>query len=86
MKNIVVFSEKLVAGIGLVDKMVECRIAGKIVVAMMVVDRMALCFEKVDFGQYKWVEILLEKRWVLNNLVWKMVVVKVLVGFYSKVA
>ena len=53
------FFERLVAGIRLVDKMVECRIAGKIVVAMMVADRMALCFEKVDFGQYTLVELLL---------------------------
>ena len=78
--------QRFFAGIGLVDKMVGCRIAGKIVVAMMVMDRMALCFEKVDFGQYKQVEILLEKRWVLNNLVWRMVVVKMVVGFYSRVA
>ena len=56
------FFVRLDAGIGLVDKMVRCRIAGKIVVAMMVVDRMALCFKKVDFGQYMWVELLLEQR------------------------
>ena len=61
------FFRSLVASIGIVDKMVGCRIAGKIVVAMTVADRMVLCFEKVDFGQYKWVELLLEKGWVLNN-------------------
>ena len=67
MEHTAAFVERLIAGIGLVDKMVGCRIVDKIVVAMVVVDRMALCFEKVDFGQYKWVELLLEQRWVLNN-------------------
>ena len=56
MEHIVAFFGMLVASIRLVDKMVGCRI----VVAMMVGDRMALCFEKVDFGQYKWVELVLE--------------------------
>ena len=58
------FVGRLVVGIVFVDKMVGCRIAGKIIVAMMVADRMELCFEKVDFGQYKWMELLLEQRWV----------------------
>ena len=67
MEHTATFVERLVAGMGLVDKMVGYKIAGKIVVAMMVVDRMALCFEKVDFGQYKWVELLLEQRWVQDS-------------------
>ena len=60
MEHTATFFGRLVAGIGFVDKMVGCRIAGKIVVAMMVVDRIVLCFEKVDFGQYKWVELFLQ--------------------------
>ena len=67
MENTAAFFERLVASIGLVNKMEECRIASKIVVAMIVVDRMALCFKKVDFGQYKWVELLLEQRWVQDS-------------------
>ena len=60
MEHTAAFFERLVAGIGFVDKMVGCMIAGKIVVAMMVMDKMARYFEKVDIGQYKWVELLLE--------------------------
>ena len=60
MEHIATFFERIFIGIGFVDKRVGCRIAGKIVVAIKVVDRMVLCFEKVDFGQYKLVEILLE--------------------------
>ena len=59
MEHTTTFFERLVVGTRRVDKMVECRTAGKIVVAMMVVDRMALCFEMVDFGQYKLVKLLL---------------------------
>ena len=53
---------------------------------MMVVDRMAPYFGRVDFGQCKLVELLLELRWVLNNLVWRIMVVKMVVGSYSRVA
>ena len=34
---------------------------GEIVAVKMAVDRMAPCFEMVDFGLCKWVELLLEK-------------------------
>ena len=54
------FAGRLVVGIGLVVRRVECRSADEIVVAIMVVDRMAPYFERVDFGQYKLVELLLE--------------------------
>ena len=71
MEHIFAFFDRLVAFIGLVGKMVECKSVAKIVVVMMVADRMALCFEMVDFGQYKLVELWLEKltvqRWVPNN-------------------
>ena len=67
MGHIDTFSGRLVVGIGLVGRRVECWIVDKIVVATMVVDRMALCFEKVDFGQYKWLELLLEQRRVQDS-------------------
>ena len=61
MEHTATFVGRLVAGIVFVSRMVECRIVDKIIVAIMVVDRMAQYFERVDFGQYKWVELLLEK-------------------------
>ena len=67
MEHTATFFGRHVDGIGLVGRMVGCRIVDKIVVATMVVDRMAPYFEKVDFGQYKLVELLLEKIWVLDN-------------------
>ena len=67
MEHTAAFVERLVASIGLVGRMVKCRMVDKIVVAMMVADKMARCFEKVDFGQYKWVELLLEQRWVRDS-------------------
>ena len=85
MEHIVACVGRLVASIVFVGRRVECRIADEIVVAKMVVDRMAPYFEKVDFGQYKLVELILEQRWVLNNWVWKLVVVKMVMGFYSRV-
>ena len=60
MEHTATFTTRLVASIGFVDGMVGCRIFGKIVVAMMVADKMVHFFEKVDFRQYKWVELLLE--------------------------
>ena len=44
------FVERPVFGIGFFDRIVGCRISSKIVVAMMVADKMAQCFEKVNFG------------------------------------
>ena len=70
-ENIAAFFGRLVAGIVFVDRMVECRISDNIVVTIKVVDRMAPYFERVDFGQYKLVELLREKltmqRWVPDN-------------------
>ena len=60
MEHTTSFVGRLFVGIVLVDKMVGCRIAGKIVVAMMVADRLVPYFGRVDVGQYKWVELLLE--------------------------
>ena len=37
-------------GIGFVGRVVECRMVDKVVVAMMVVDRMGWYFGKVDLG------------------------------------
>ena len=67
MEHTTTFVGRLVASIGFVDKMVGCRIAGKIVVVMMVADKKVWCFEKVDFGQHKWVELLLGQRWVRDS-------------------
>ena len=50
MEHIAIFFGRLVASIGLVCRMVECRMADKIGVATMVVDRMVPYFERVDFG------------------------------------
>ena len=60
MEHTATFVERLVVGIGLVGQMVGYRIVGKIVVAMMAVDRMVPYFGRVDFGQYRLVELLLE--------------------------
>ena len=71
MGHTVAFVGRLVVGIWLVGRMVERRIVDEIIVAIMVVDRMAPYFKRVDFGQYKLVELLLEnitmQRWVPNN-------------------
>ena len=61
MGYIAALVERLVSGIVLIGRMVECRIVDKIVVATMVVDRMVPYFERVRFGRCKWVELLLEK-------------------------
>ena len=61
MGHTATFFGRLVASMGLVGRMVECRIVEKIVVAIMVVDRMVSYFKRVDFGQYKWMGLLLEK-------------------------
>ena len=67
MEHTAAFFGRLVTSIGLVGKMVECMIVDKFDVAIMVVGRMVPYFGGVDFGQYKWVELLLEQRWVPNN-------------------
>ena len=83
---IVAFFVRLVVGTTLVGRMVGCKNfvvqmdffmgvlthrVGGVVVATVVVDRMASCFEMVDFDQRKWVELFLEKltawRWVPSN-------------------
>ena len=41
---------KLVVGIGFVGRVVECRMVDKVVVAMMVADKMGWYFGRMDFG------------------------------------
>ncbi len=67
MEHTTAFSGRLVVSIGFVGRRGECRIIDKILVAKMVVDRIVPYFERVYCSQYKWVEHLLEQRWVLNN-------------------
>ena len=62
MEHTITFVGRLVVGIVFVRRMVD-----KVVVAMMVVDKMVWFTKKVDFGQHKWVELLLGWRWMLNS-------------------